>query len=268
MTGISAGAGLPPGFACGIFWAWPHASARSSWASSDALRYEPIDKRIRATLGDRTVVDSTRAVLVWEPKRVVPSYAVPAGDIDAELGARGRSTAATGVPATGAPQLGGRPVLRPERPVRGPHRRRRAGDVARRRRARPAALPPADDELDGYVRARLRGLRRLVRGGRAQRRPPARPVPPDRHRPQLAPRAGRARRRRARRVHAARTCCSSRRCRSATTCRADDVAPDLLRAERHPHHVRVQGPGVVPGRCRTPTTSPGPTPSRCARRPR
>src|SRR5919108_235433 len=45
------------------------------------LRYEPIEKRVRAD----AVVDSTRAILVWEPRRIVPSYAVPAADIAAEL---------------------------------------------------------------------------------------------------------------------------------------------------------------------------------------
>jgi uncharacterized protein (DUF427 family) len=49
------------------------------------LRYEPTEKRVRAVLGDRTVVDSTRAVLVWEPRRVTPSYAVPVDDVDARL---------------------------------------------------------------------------------------------------------------------------------------------------------------------------------------
>jgi len=49
------------------------------------LRHEPIERRVRASLGAQTVVDSTRAVLVWEPRRVVPSYAVPAVDIRAEL---------------------------------------------------------------------------------------------------------------------------------------------------------------------------------------
>jgi len=34
----------------------------------DVLRYEPIDKRIRATFGNDTAIDSTRAMLVWEPK--------------------------------------------------------------------------------------------------------------------------------------------------------------------------------------------------------
>jgi uncharacterized protein (DUF427 family) len=45
------------------------------------LRYEPLERRVRAD----GVVDSTRAVLVWEPRRVVPSYAVPAADIAATL---------------------------------------------------------------------------------------------------------------------------------------------------------------------------------------
>ena len=48
-------------------------------------RYEPTAKRIRAELGGSTVVDSTRALLVWEPRRVVPSYAVPADDVHGEL---------------------------------------------------------------------------------------------------------------------------------------------------------------------------------------
>jgi uncharacterized protein (DUF427 family) len=49
------------------------------------LRHEPIERRVRARLGEQTVVDSTRAMLVWEPRRIVPSFAVPAEDIDAEL---------------------------------------------------------------------------------------------------------------------------------------------------------------------------------------
>lgn len=49
------------------------------------FRYEPTDERIRGLLGDRTVIDSTSAMLVWEPKRIVPAYAVPVEDIDAQL---------------------------------------------------------------------------------------------------------------------------------------------------------------------------------------
>ena len=78
----------------------------------DELRHEPIDKRIRGTLGGDTVVDSTRALLVWEPKRIVPSYAVPAEDVQAEI------VAAAGVSADAAeadaPVLMGRRVQRVE----------------------------------------------------------------------------------------------------------------------------------------------------------
>src|SRR5215831_7215562 len=59
------------------------------------LRHEPTAKRIQAVLGGETVVDSTRAVLVWEPRRIVPSYAVPAGDVRGEL-----------VPAAASPAAG------------------------------------------------------------------------------------------------------------------------------------------------------------------
>ena len=49
------------------------------------LRHEPTAKRIQAVLGGDTIVDSTRAVLVWEPRRIVPSYAVPAEDVAGDL---------------------------------------------------------------------------------------------------------------------------------------------------------------------------------------
>jgi uncharacterized protein (DUF427 family) len=58
----------------------------------DALRqgfpdglHEPIEKRVRASLGRKTVVDSIRAMVVWEPRRIVPSYAVPLEDVRAEV---------------------------------------------------------------------------------------------------------------------------------------------------------------------------------------
>jgi uncharacterized protein (DUF427 family) len=49
------------------------------------LRYEPLEQRVRARLGARTIVDSTRAVLLWEPRRICPVYAVPAADIRVAL---------------------------------------------------------------------------------------------------------------------------------------------------------------------------------------
>jgi uncharacterized protein (DUF427 family) len=49
------------------------------------LRHEPTAKWVRALVGGQVVADSTRPVLVWEPRRVVASYAVPAEDLKAEL---------------------------------------------------------------------------------------------------------------------------------------------------------------------------------------
>jgi uncharacterized protein (DUF427 family) len=49
------------------------------------LRYEPIAKRVRGLVSGQVVVDSTGALLVWEPRRVVPSYAVPVTDVLGEL---------------------------------------------------------------------------------------------------------------------------------------------------------------------------------------
>lgn len=49
-------------------------------AMSD-LRYEPVKFRTRAHLADTVVVDTSAAVLVWEPRRIVPVYAVPVADV-------------------------------------------------------------------------------------------------------------------------------------------------------------------------------------------
>ncbi len=51
----------------------------------EELRYEPIERRVRGVRGGETVVDSTRAMLVWEPRRVCPSFAVPEADIRVPL---------------------------------------------------------------------------------------------------------------------------------------------------------------------------------------
>ncbi len=56
------------------------------------LRYEPIERRVRAD----DVVDSVRALLVWEPRCVVPSYAVPEEDLSAEVAPAPASAAAAG----------------------------------------------------------------------------------------------------------------------------------------------------------------------------
>jgi uncharacterized protein (DUF427 family) len=49
------------------------------------LRYTATPKRLRAYLGGQTVLDTRDALLVYEPRRVVPWYAVPPGDLDLQL---------------------------------------------------------------------------------------------------------------------------------------------------------------------------------------
>ncbi len=83
------------------------------------LRFERTAKRIRAMIDDQVLVDTTSAVLLWEPRRVVPAYAVPAGEIGAELT---RSTPLPVQPGTDAiqgvavPDVSGREVLDPSIP--------------------------------------------------------------------------------------------------------------------------------------------------------
>jgi len=49
------------------------------------LRFAATPKRIRALLDGQTVLDTGDAVLVYEPRRVVPWYAVPPGDLNVTL---------------------------------------------------------------------------------------------------------------------------------------------------------------------------------------
>ena len=59
--------------------------AHHQFAALPELRFHPTGKRVRALVGDAIVVDSTRALIVWEPRRIVPSYAVPVADIAGSL---------------------------------------------------------------------------------------------------------------------------------------------------------------------------------------
>jgi uncharacterized protein (DUF427 family) len=49
------------------------------------LRYEPTAKHLSAALNGHVVADTYDGVLVWEPRRVVPTYAIPVQHISAEL---------------------------------------------------------------------------------------------------------------------------------------------------------------------------------------
>src|ERR1700744_4112346 len=55
-----------------------------------SLRYDPTDKRLRIYLGEQPVADTINGLVVWEPRRVVPTYAVPEADISARLESVGR----------------------------------------------------------------------------------------------------------------------------------------------------------------------------------
>jgi uncharacterized protein (DUF427 family) len=108
----------------------------------DELRYEPIEKRERALIAGDVVVDSARALLVWEPRRVVPSIAVPIEDV------RGELVAAPAAPTPASSP----PVLHPGiafgmHSTDGEALSLRVGDATRA----GVAFAPADRDLDGYV---------------------------------------------------------------------------------------------------------------------
>jgi uncharacterized protein (DUF427 family) len=93
-----------------------------------ALRYEPTEKRLRAQLHGQPAIDTTRALLVWEPRRVVPSFAVPVADLAGELvpSADGNLAAHTAPGEAFDIHVGGRTLAQ-------------------------AAFAPADDAFAGYV---------------------------------------------------------------------------------------------------------------------
>jgi uncharacterized protein (DUF427 family) len=108
----------------------------------EELRYEPTEKRVRALLGGDEVVDSSSAVLVWEPHRVVPSFAVPIEDVRGELAP---------APAAADPGAPG-PILHPGigfavHSTDGESLSLRTGDATRE----SVAFAPADPDLAGLV---------------------------------------------------------------------------------------------------------------------
>jgi uncharacterized protein (DUF427 family) len=116
------------------------------------LRHEPTAKRIRAKLGEFTVVDSTRAVLVWEPRRVVPSWAVPVDDVAAALMPVGAAARASDDVGASLPSVSDRPVLDPSVPFAAHTADGQAVDVVvGGHRVRQAGLRLADPDLADYV---------------------------------------------------------------------------------------------------------------------
>lgn len=121
-------------------------------ANLDRMRHEPTAKRIRAVLGGKPVVDTTRAALVWEPRRVVPEYAVRADDVRGEfVPARGQSMDAAGA-GVAMPDVSRRPVLDPSIPFAVHTAEGDELDVVIEGRTLPGAgFRPADPDLAGYV---------------------------------------------------------------------------------------------------------------------
>ena len=213
--------------------------------SLDALRYEPTAKRVRVCLGGEPVADTREARLVWEPRRVVPTYAVPIAGLSAQLvpaGAnrRRRDRAATVTQAaSGCRGISSRPVLDPtipSAPTPAGHRvRRHRGRRDGRGRGVPARRP-----RPGRLRhPRVRRVR-MARGGRAHRQPPARPVRPHRRVAQQPPCAGRARRAAARRIHA--THAVVRDAAAGAVLPAARGRRRPTPAQRHGDLLRIQGP--------------------------
>jgi uncharacterized protein (DUF427 family) len=76
------------------------------WQSLRELRFISTPKRVRAAIRGNTVLDTRDAFLVWEPRRVVPQYAVSPAELHLVMTER--------TPAPLPDQLG--PVLEPYHP--------------------------------------------------------------------------------------------------------------------------------------------------------
>jgi uncharacterized protein (DUF427 family) len=106
--------------------------------------HEPTDKRVRVVHHGHTVADTTRALLVWEPRRLVASYAVPADDVHADLVPA--ETDPNGIDPDELPMLHpGIPFAVHTAPGESLTVRTPAG------RVEAAAFRPSDPELAGYV---------------------------------------------------------------------------------------------------------------------
>ena len=117
------------------------------------LRHEPTAKRIQAMLGGDTVVDSTRAVLVWEPRRIVPSYAVPVEDVRGDLVPAGAAAGVVGGDVGVAlADVTALRVLDPRIPFTVHSTAGEAVDLHAAGQVRPGAgFRPADPDLAGLV---------------------------------------------------------------------------------------------------------------------
>lgn len=106
-----------------------------------SLRYEPTEKHLRIDLDGELVADTTDGLLVWEPRRLVPTYAVPHADVAARLESAGRID-----------DLAEFPVLVPTNPFTAHTCTGEMFDViVGARRCPSAAFQPDDPDLAGYL---------------------------------------------------------------------------------------------------------------------
>jgi uncharacterized protein (DUF427 family) len=106
-----------------------------------SLRYEPTKKHLRVFLDGAIVADTVNGLLVWEPRRVVPTYAVPERDVSARLESVGR-----------VDDLADLPVLVPTNPFTAHSCTGEMLDViVGSVRRTSAAFRPDDPDLAGYV---------------------------------------------------------------------------------------------------------------------
>jgi uncharacterized protein (DUF427 family) len=118
----------------------------------DTLRYEPTAKRIRVCLGGEPVADTHEARLVWEPRRVVPTYAVPLAALTGQLVPAGAETGADEDVGVRLPAISSRPILDPSVPFDAHSCAGTAYDViAGEETGAAAAFRPADSDLADYV---------------------------------------------------------------------------------------------------------------------
>jgi uncharacterized protein (DUF427 family) len=121
--------------------------AQHFFAALPELRVHPTAKRIRAFVGGEPIIDSTRAVIVWEPRRIVPSYAVPIEDISAPLQPAAADAAAEEL----AVEVSGAPVLDPRTGFAFHTIDGQSFDIAAPTPLPNAAFVAEDPDLDGYA---------------------------------------------------------------------------------------------------------------------
>jgi uncharacterized protein (DUF427 family) len=118
----------------------------------DTLRYQPTAKRIRVRLGGEPVADTRQARLVWEPRRVVPTYAVPLSALTGQLLPAGAETGADEDVGVRLPAISSRPILDPTVPFDAHSCAGTAFDViAGEETGAAAAFRPDDPDLSDYV---------------------------------------------------------------------------------------------------------------------